>query len=138
MRIYLAARYSRREEMLTYAKDLENLGHTVISRWITGCHEIPGKSESIGDRNTYTTEERAHFATEDLQDLLHSSCIIAFTEEENAPSNRGGRHVEFGYAIGKNLELYVVGPKENVFHCLPNVKAFNTWQDFLKHSELSL
>lgn len=100
-----------------YAKQLERMGHAVTSRWITGVHEIPGKRE--GD--DYTVEERAHFSAEDLKDLDEAECIVGFTEFPDAPANKGGRHVEFGYAIAKGKMLYVVGPRENVFHCLPDV-----------------
>lgn len=34
MRIYLAARYSRREELLGYRDDLHAAGHVVTARWV--------------------------------------------------------------------------------------------------------
>ena len=36
MKVYLAARYGRRLEMLEVAKRLEATGHEVTSRWIRG------------------------------------------------------------------------------------------------------
>ena len=36
MKIYLAARYSRREELCGYRSELEAIGHTVTSRWLNG------------------------------------------------------------------------------------------------------
>jgi hypothetical protein len=39
-RVYLAARYSRREELCRYADDLRAIGHTITSRWLDGNHQV--------------------------------------------------------------------------------------------------
>lgn len=140
MNVYLAARYSRREEMLGYAMQLEELGLWVTSRWITGCHEKPGRDDRATTGPTaYTVEEREVFAEEDLLDLMQSDLLIAFTEPESAKASRGGRHVEFGFALGKGIPCIVIGTRENVFHCLERVRWFETWEEFrewLLHSNL--
>ena len=117
MRIYLASRYSRRLEMLEIAEQLRRLGHTVTSSWITGKHETRPGIDANG-----TEEERRTWAEEDIKDLNYSEALVAFTEEPNAEGRgRGGRHVEYGFALALDLLLTVVGPRENVFHCLPSV-----------------
>lgn len=131
MKIYLASRYGRREELLGYAKDLEEMGHEITSRWITGIHEIPGRSESVSDRNSYTEKERAHFAQEAIEDIEEADTLIAFTNPDNSSYSRGGCHVEFGYALAKKKQIIVIGPRENVFHCLPEAWVFATWERFL-------
>ena len=42
MKIYLAAKYSRMEELREYRNQLIALGHTVTSRWLDGNHEQAG------------------------------------------------------------------------------------------------
>jgi len=45
--------------------------------------------------------------------------VITFTETPRSSNSRGGRHVEFGIALGMRKRAVVIGPRENVFHCLP-------------------
>ena len=132
-RIYLASRFSRREEMLGHAEVLASLGHEVVSRWVFGAHEIVGKG---GEDTAYPEEQRADFAAHDIADVERADIVLSFTEEPRKPStNRGGRHVEFGYALAlgkrRGIAVGIVGPRENVFHCLPEVKQFNSFDDFL-------
>lgn len=53
MRIYLAARYSRREELLGYRADLEAAGHIVTSRWLAG-----DLARTVTDRASSADEDR--------------------------------------------------------------------------------
>ena len=41
MWVYLAGRYSRREELLGYAAEIDRAGHETCSTWIAGSHELP-------------------------------------------------------------------------------------------------
>ncbi len=126
--IYLGARYSRCEEMLRYAVELEALGHTVTSRWIKGGHQIT--DEQLGE-STQADELGRRYADEDLEDLHNADLCIFFTEPPRTTNSRGGRHVEFGIAWAKQIECWIVGPKENVFHCLPGIQQFETWPECL-------
>ncbi|SRR6266404_871925 len=114
MQIYLAARYRRMVELRSYHDDLENMGHVVTSRWITGAHDALDASSA---------------AREDRDDLLAADCVISFTEEPESHYGRGGRHVEFGMAMATGKRVLVVGYRENVFHHLPEVQFFGTWPD---------
>jgi nucleoside 2-deoxyribosyltransferase len=127
MKIYLASRYSRYPEMMKYRADLENLGVEVTSRWINGSHEWVGDTEGAPPVSVGT-----QFAIEDIEDLEAADMVISFTEEPRTTATRGGRHVEFGYALGRNKIVAVVGPLENVFHCLPDVERFTTWEKCLE------
>lgn len=123
MRFYLAARFSRAEELRSYAKELEELGHEVTSRWLYS-HK---KDEADGP---YTDAERRVFATEDVADVILADTLVAFTEDSKANTfraGRGGRHVELGIAIGLGKRVYVVGPRENVFCHLATIEVY---QDF--------
>ena len=126
-KFYLAARYSRREELLGYAADLQVMGHVVTSRWLLGGHQV----SDDGLRDDATAEQRTLFAAEDWNDLVAADTVIAFTEPPRSIYSRGGRHVEFGAALALEKRCIVVGYRENVFHCLPEVEFYATWADVL-------
>lgn len=128
MKIYLAARYSRHPEMQEYRDRLEASGHTVTSRWINGGHQI--SDEGMSEQSPAVERER--FATEDYSDLIAADLVVSFTEPPRSTNSRGGRHVEFGIALGLGRTNIVIGPRENVFHCLPSVEVFETFDDFFK------
>lgn len=127
MKIYLAARYSRRDELVQYAGQLKKMGHEVTSRWIAGNHQISDNGLSDEAHEA----ERTRFACEDWQDLWSAEMTISFTEPPRGSNSRGGRHVEFGAALAFGQRVIVIGHRENVFHCLPNVEFFSTGNDFL-------
>ena len=116
MKIYLAASYSRRQEMLGYAEQLRADGHTVTARWILGLHDDPSISEQ-------------QCAEDDVADILDAECTISFTEVPTSGRKRGGRHVEFGIALTRGQRLVLVGPRENVFHHLHQVEQYDTFDD---------
>jgi hypothetical protein len=123
-RIYLAARYSRRQELLDYALELQERGYEITSTWIDGHHETrPGIDDDATD------VERATWAAEDVSDVRRADWLVSFTEQERG---RGGRHVEFGMALAWGQRLVLIGAnREHVFHCLPDVLQFDTWVAFL-------
>src|SRR4029079_4191936 len=100
MRIYIAARYDRRWEMLGVASTLSRAGHEVTSRWIEG---------GRGDDPAVVP------AVEDLIDLTRADSLVSSTEEPTQGvrwAARGGRHVEFGVALATGKRLCIVGPRE--------------------------
>lgn len=127
MRVYLAARYSRREELLGCKADLEAQGHTVTSRWLLGNHQV----DDAGLSSEAKRKERERFALEDWEDVTAADALIAFTEAPRATNSRGGRHVELGIALGRDIEVIVVGPAEHVFCCLPQVERFESWASLM-------
>jgi len=126
MYVYLAARYSRREEMVGRAEELERLGFRVISRWILGGH-TSGEHPDMGQAVNKT------LAHHDRTDIIRSDIVIHFTEPETALYPRGSRHVELGIAYERGKLNYVVGPYENIFHHLDAVLRFESWELFLGH-----
>jgi nucleoside 2-deoxyribosyltransferase len=109
--VYLAARYSRRLELCGYADELRGYGLTVTSRWLEGNHQAENDQLHRG-------AEAERFAAEDLEDLRDACVLVAFSEVPRTTSSRGGRHVEFGYAMALDIPILVVGPREHVFCCL--------------------
>lgn len=126
MRVYIAARYSRHEEMRGYADELEAAGVRVTARWINGDHKA--FDDDPGPR-------ALEFAQDDIDDLLAADTFVTFTEPPHSDASRGGRHVEFGIALGmrwwgpvhRRFRIVVVGHRENVFHWLPEVEFYATW-----------
>ncbi len=126
MHIYLASRYSRARQLRQCRKDLETINHSVTSRWIDGGHELTKEGSTEAAH-----KERTRFAVEDWEDMLRADCVVSFTEEPRTTKTRGGRHVEFGGALALDKRCIVVGWRENVFHCHPNVEYFKTWNECL-------
>lgn len=119
MRFYLASRYSRRLELEAIAAALRAAGHIVTSTWHDGHLET-------GPTSANTPENETIWASEDMLDLLAAEAIIAFTERPDGDvpgRSRGGRHVEYGIALGlKKHTTIVVGPIENIFYHLADWK----------------
>lgn len=120
MKIYLAAKFSRRAEMEKLSNDLLDVGHECIARWVYGGEE--GLS-------------RADIALLDLEDVAEADGIILFTHPKGEPQPGGGRFVEFGYAMARQKRLVVIGPAENVFIDHPDVEQFDSWDEFLEYEE---
>ena len=125
MKAYLASRYSRYQEMQQVRDELEKLGHTITSRWIDGDKDL-SDSEN----------ERIKLALRDMEDLYNADTVISFTEELlstnlRSKRSRGGRHIEHGIAIGLCKRTVVVGPRENIYHCLPSVLWFSNYSSFI-------
>jgi nucleoside 2-deoxyribosyltransferase len=125
MKIYLAARFSRAEEIYGHLQEVERLGHEVTSRW---CR--PDANHRLPDEVDQSDPRGAIFARQDMEDLESSQLVICFTEPP-PPASRGGRHVEFGLALAWGKNIFVVGPRENVFYWDPNVRQFTDWESCL-------
>lgn len=126
MEIYLAARFSRAAEMRDVRDFLHEKGHHVTSRWI---------DLREGDYPEYTTETLnsdpelfASYADTDIEDVQAADILVSFTGQ----GGKGGRHVEFGLALAQGKRLILVGPREHVFHTLPQVEACSGLDDLLK------
>lgn len=126
-KIYIAARFSRRPECNALAHELKALGHIITSRWVKPeCdHVMPtGLSRQAED------SERQRFALEDVEDVLAADWCISLMEEPRS-NTRGGRHIEFGMALALGQRLSIIGPRETVFHHLPQVEHYRNVEDFL-------
>lgn len=117
MKIYLAARYSRHPEMREVRAILEAHGFTITSRWIdTGDDGTPEFNSNYLNSEPWFCAE---YSRADVDDLTAADYVVSYTG--NGGGGRGGRHVEFGLAMGLRKRLVIVGPRENIFHCLPEV-----------------
>jgi len=141
VQVYLAGRYSRRLELCRYRDQLAALGYLVQARWLDGGHQIDAGGTPIGESGEALVESnsqeaadlRAKFAGDDFQDVATAELVISFTElPRTASTNRGGRHVEFGIALAGQAKVIVVGHRENIFHWLPDVEFYPTWDECLQ------
>src|SRR6266702_6113809 len=112
LKVYVAAASYRQREARNLFRRLERHGLEVTGTWVF--------KRSLGEVETFPTE-----AARDLAQIDEADLVVTLTENPRARRPKyttGGRHVECGYALGKGRPLVVVGPKENVFHYLPNVE----------------
>lgn len=131
LKIYIAARFSRRHEANELAQKLKAHGHKITSRWVLpdSDHVTPvGMSAQAADA------ERERFAIEDCDDVKACNWCISLMEEPRS-NGRGGRHVEFGYALALGKRMTIIGPRETVFHHLPQVQHFETVAQFAAEIE---
>lgn len=127
-KIYLAGRFSRRPELNSLARYLRDIyGHEIVSRWVR-----PGDDHviSTGPSKEADDSERRRFAVEDCEDLDAADWVISLMEQPRS-DGRGGRHIEFGYALAQKKRLTILGPRETVFHHLDCVEHFENIDEFL-------
>ena len=127
MRIYLAARYSRIGELNSYKSELEARGHEITSRWLMGDRRV---NDTALAEMEMAEDIPVVVADKDYQDILAAETVICFTETPRSNHSRGGRHVEFGIGLALGKRLIVIGPRENVFYCLPQVELYSDWAAF--------
>ena len=124
-RLYLAGRYSRKEELKSYVPLLEANGFEVLTNW------LKEKADSNIGLDEMTNEECEDTSNVDLTDIQSVEAMLFFAEDPLTGTPRGGRHVEFGYALALKKPIFVVGPKENIFHWQPYVTHFESIEDFV-------
>ena len=118
-KVYLCARYSRRDEMAAIRDVLREYGFAVTSRWLGS-----DRPESTDPSGRAPDEYREKWSGFDLEDVCAADTVVSFTEPPDAKASRGGRHVEFGIAAALKKRLIVVGYRENVFHHMPRVEFY--------------
>lgn len=118
MRIYLAAQFERKDELRQYRSDIEALGYQCTSSWLSGKHDNPNFLQ--------------HYAIQDLRDIDAAWLFIVFTAEPETPIMRGGHVFETGYAYAKGMPVYIVGPRQNIFHHLEHIVQWDKWEHCLK------
>ena len=122
--VYLAARYSRHAEMRGVRDVLAPLGYKVTSRWIDQ-HGGDLLESIVAEKLNADPGACDHYAFADVDDLMAADIVISFTSADGG--GKGGRHVEFGMAVALGKRLVIVGPRENVFHTLPEIEWHPDW-----------
>ena len=120
MKVYLAAQFSRQEELSRYRDELIGMGMESCSRWLDEENENRSRFEQ--------------YARSDEQDIRECDVFVLFSTKFDvddrliSPSElvRGGRHYETGYAAALRKFIYIVGHRENIFH--EQFRNFKTWE----------
>ena len=121
MKIYLASKYGLHPVMRIWRDELESHGYTVTSRWINGDHE-----QKEGDFSDHDFNHR--MATEDLEDVDKADVLVLYQPKEILGQGKGGRHVEFGFALSRRKLIIIVGERENVFNYRKGVICVESFQ----------
>jgi hypothetical protein len=125
--VYLAAQFARRDELASYIPAFEAAGLRVTSRWLKQMTPLDGLAAR------HTPDENRIFADVDISDVDIADGFVFFAEDPLIGIPRGGRHVEFGWALARGKEIAVIGPRENVFHWLvPGSAVYASVNEFLQ------
>ena len=81
----------------------------------------------MGRRGTVASPHYGASAERGSEDIRRSGGFVLFSEPNQSGS--GGRHVEFGVALGLGKRLIVVGGVENLFQMMGQVEVVPTWRD---------
>ena len=124
MKIYIASFFDTRERLHGPAATLWKMGHEVVSTWL---YEV--QKPALMSKEEFWRK----LALKDLAEIKAADLLICDTFDVTP---RGGREVEFGFALGgfQGKMVYVVGPVRNVFHTLAD-KTFESWDECLRHIE---
>jgi nucleoside 2-deoxyribosyltransferase len=127
LNVYLASRHEDRPEIVKIRKCLIANNINVTSRWLTQGGVI---KQLIGVRKCDIVENQREgclrVQTNDLEDIDAADVVVVFSPKKAFCNSTGGRHVEFGYALGTKKPLILVGFRENVFHWNPKVVCVRT------------
>lgn len=132
MLVYLAASFSRQQEMRDVATALETYGVKIVSRWLN-------ENQSI---HTSTKDKfLRECAFTDVNDVKLADVIVRFADDlstESIPSHlgTGARHFEMGLAFALGKPLIVVGKRQNIFDFLPHVTVLKDMSALIRHLSL--
>lgn len=110
MKIYLAARFSLRHYLRDVVRPaLERVGHQVVSHWIN--EDDRGNPRHIDWPRT------------NLTDIDGADAVVHFADDgTSGKPQKGGRHFELGYALGRMKLCVHVGHPEHLFHAYPQCR----------------
>jgi nucleoside 2-deoxyribosyltransferase len=126
-KVYLASRYGDKAQTQKYADDLKFAGFECTSNWLTEPHEADSLLSDL------TPDLKIEYARQDVKDVLRSDVFVVFTAEEHTPIIRGGHVFETGMAYAAKIPILVVGPRQCLFHWLPEIQICPTWELALEH-----
>jgi hypothetical protein len=107
---------------------LAGIGITVSSRWIDQ-HGGDVLESFVAAKLNEDPAHCAKYAKVDLDDLAAADMVVNFTSADGG--GKGGRHWEMGWAYAARKQLALVGPREHVFHTLPDVRWFPDFEAFM-------
>jgi nucleoside 2-deoxyribosyltransferase len=106
MFVYIAAPYPERDAAIQVMERIEAAGFRVTSTWLREHDELADK-----------------YARLDLEDIRRSQIVVALNPPAYHNAGTGGRHVEFGFALGLKRPVVLVGERSNIFHYLDDIEV---------------
>lgn len=132
MRVYIAGKYSAWPRLEQRREEMRQLGYSVSSTWIDTGRSVVVRS---GNNSLALDDGLNRVAAErDIHEVLEAEMLVLDTFDE---SYTGGREVELGFALDRELVTVLIGPKRNVFHYLVNY-SFNNWEEALEWLRLQV
>ena len=113
--IYLASNWDSKPRMRALRDQIQLRGHTVLSSW-------------LDDPTTEYIVDSPNDARNDLDEIRRCDLVVCDTAEQ---SNTGGREVEVGFAMGRALPVWIIGPQRNIFHAIAD-RHYTNWVDALR------
>jgi nucleoside 2-deoxyribosyltransferase len=124
--IYIAGKFDAKDRLRIERDRIHALKvGDVISLWLD--EETMAPDETLTNGIGIPAEVGLEYAERDLWEIDAADLLILDTFDDNL---RGSREVEFGYALAQGTEVWVVGPKRNVFHEMAT--HFKSWADVLE------
>lgn len=109
---YIASRFRNKPLVKDLAEQLRGARKTVCCSWV---EEEPN-----------TTSPR-DAALQDLFEIRKSDAVLVVTTDCDLVP--GGMHFEAGYALGKDIKVFLLGPAVNIFYELPQITKITTVED---------
>jgi hypothetical protein len=131
MKIYPAASYPRKEEAKTLALILQTHGHEIVAGWLTEDEGYKSDNQRRNESRYTMCKRLSAAAVRDLREMKDAEVIVSFTEGEHQTTH-GGRHSELGIALARGIMVFIIGPREQVFHFHPAVIQYDTLDDFIR------
>lgn len=139
MKIYIAATYGRRLEVMGIAIRLADWGHEITSEdWHHQTDEQKQQEYEEWQRGRrWDDDEPVSFdqwcARRDLEGVRDADMLVFVTDVDTPYQSTGGRHLELGYALGLGGKyICLIGEPENIFHSMRSIQIFPTWKDFFE------
>jgi hypothetical protein len=119
---YIAASAARQADARKVAALLEDRGARVQANWL--------KVADVSYGRAGVEDELPYHAQTDMQDVINCDEVVCLSGDAYT---KGGRHAEVGAAIAIGKRVWLVGPREHVFHYHPLV----TVVEDVKHVDVS-
>lgn len=119
MKVYVASKFSRAQEVRAIEEALRYEGHEVTSSWVN--------DSAAGKHGREFYDYIAECAQRDYEDVTAADVLVFLHD----PASRGG-FAELGIALGAGRVVAVLGGrtasphKAPIFYCLPKVRHFET------------
>jgi nucleoside 2-deoxyribosyltransferase len=125
LKVYLASQYGCKEQTRKCANDLRDVGIDCTSVWLNEPHDPTSRLVSLHENL------KVQYAEQDIADILRADIFVVFSVTEDTSIVRGGMVFETGFAYGQGKPVIVCGPKQCIFHFLPDIQQVETWTEAL-------